>query len=392
MKMPLEGLKVLDLSRLLPGPFCSMILADMGAEVLKIENPRQADPFRTQAPLVNGEGSVFLMLNRNKRSMTLNLQTEQGRAIFKELVKESDVLLEQFRPGVMERLGLGYESVQAINPQIIYCSISGFGQYGPYRDKASHDINHISISGVLDALRPKEGPPVLPGVPIAGAMGGALWAANSILTALLGRERNGQGQYLDVSITDGLLTLHCFLGGAYLASGHMPKAGDSEITGAFAYYHIYETRDGRYLSLGAYEAKFWAAFCTLIGRPEYIDEQFAPRARQAEIIADLQATMKTKTLAQWMAELGGLDICLTPVQNMAETFSDPHFRDRQMVVDVDHRGQPGLPTIAYPVKFSATPAQVKWAPPHQGQHSREVLCGLGYSEEQIEGLERTGVI
>ncbi|MEQ8236392.1 MAG: CaiB/BaiF CoA-transferase family protein [Syntrophomonadaceae bacterium] len=392
MSMPLQGIRILDLSRLLPGPFCSMILADMGAEVLKVEPPDQIDPFRKVGPFVKDEGAAYMMLNRNKRSMTLNLGNEQGKAIFRELARNHDIILEQFRPGVVDRLGIGYEDIKKINPQIIYCSISGFGQDGPYRDMGSHDINHIGISGVLEALRPLNGPASIPRVPLGGAVGGALWAANAILTALVGRERNGSGQYLDVSITDGLLPLHCLFAGQYLDTGQAPRYNDSQVTGAYAYYNIYETADRRYLTLGAYESKFWSAFCQHIGHPEFSSEQFAPEARQREIIEVLQGIFKTRTLAEWTDELGALDLCLIPAKNLAEVFDDPHFRARNMVTEIEYADGSSLSTIAHPVKFSQAVAQVKYPPPAHGEHTGEVLRGLGYSEEQIEELQRSRVI
>lgn len=392
MNMPLQGIKVLDLSRMLPGPFCSMALADLGAEVLKIEDTRQGDPFRTNQSVFKNENAVFLMLNRNKRSMKLNLGTEQGKAIFMQMAAEYDVLLEGFRPGVMAKLGLDYEQVREVNPRLVYCSLTAYGQYGPYRDRASHDLNNLSLTGVLDAIGESGGPPVIPGVQIGGIGGGALWAAFSILAALLGREKTGAGQYLDAAIVDGLLPFHSMFAASYFDEGTVPRRGETEASGSCAYYNVYLTKDNRYVSLGAAEAKFWKSFCQGIGRPDLIAEQHAPEPRQAEIIAEVRAIMRTKTRAEWIELLEPLDVCFTPVNNIAEALDDPHIKAREMIQEMDHPLEGRIAMFAFPVKFSDTPAQLKCPPPLHGQHTGEVLQELGFSAADIEALHRLDVI
>jgi crotonobetainyl-CoA:carnitine CoA-transferase CaiB-like acyl-CoA transferase len=392
MNMPLEGIKVLDLSRLLPGPFCSMILGDMGAEVLKIEDTKQGDPFRTDQSVFKYEKTIFLMINRNKRSMKLNLGTERGKAIFMQLVAEYDVLLEGFRPGVMAKLGLDYEQVRRVNPRMVYCSLTAYGQYGPYRDRPGHDLNTISLSGVLDAIGVRNGPPVIPGVQIGGIGGGAMWAAIAILAVLLGRGKNGTGQYLDAAIVDGLLPFHSMFAASYFADGSVPRRGETEASGACAYYNVYPTRDGRYVSLGAAEAKFWNGFCQAIGRPDLIPEQHAPEPRQSEIITEVRAIMLSRSQSEWVELLEPLDICFTPVKNLEEALADPHIKAREMVREVDHPVEGCIPMLAFPVKFSETPARIKSPSPLYGQHTEEVLQDLGYSEAEIEELHRLDVI
>lgn len=392
MQMPLEGIKVLDLSRLLPGPFCSMILGDLGTEVLKIEDTKHGDPFRTDQSVFKYEKTVFLMINRNKRSMKLNLGTEQGQAIFRQLAAEYDVLLEGFRPGVMAKLGLDYEQLRQINPRLIYCSLTAYGQYGPYRDRPGHDLNTISLSGVLDAIGVRNGPPVIPGVQIGGIGGGAMWAAIAILAALMGRGKDGPGQYLDAAIVDGLLPFHSMFAAGYFAAGEVPRHGETEASGACAYYNVYLTQDGRYVSLGAAETKFWVGFCQAIGRPDLIAEQHAPEPRQSQIINEVRAIMRSRTQAEWVELLDPLDICFTPVNNLEEALADPQIQAREMVVEVDHPEEGRIPMVAFPVKFSVTPARIKSPPPLYGQHSEEVLTDLGYTQAQIEALHRLGVI
>ncbi|OPX84817.1 MAG: Formyl-coenzyme A transferase [Pelotomaculum sp. PtaB.Bin104] len=392
MTMPLKGIRVLDLSRLLPGPFCSMILADMGAEVLKIEDTDRGDYMRQTGTINKKESMYFLSLNRNKKSMKLNLKSEYGKEIFNKLVQQYDVILEQFRPGVMERLGLGYDDLKKINPKIIYCSLTGYGQYGPYRDMAGHDINYLSITGVLDSIGIRNGPPVIPGIQFADIAGGSLWAAIGILIAIVGRDRTGIGQFLDVAMSDGVLPFHSLFGASYFVNGQVPRRGETRQSGLYAFYNIYETKDGLYVSLGASESKFWSGFCTAIGRPDLSSEQHAPEPRQSEIINEVQRIIKTKTQAEWIESLKTMDICFTPVKNIGEALADPHVQSRKMVVEMDHPVEGKISTLAFPVKFSQTPARVSSPPPLYGEHTLDILKMLGYDDEQIKELQKFKVI
>ncbi|MGI6647532.1 MAG: CaiB/BaiF CoA transferase family protein [Bacillota bacterium] len=332
MALPLEGIRVLDLSQLLPGSLCTQILADLGADVLKIENTKGGDGFRWTPPLVKTLGSFFHVTNRNKRGMKLNLREPAGREIFLKLVPEADVLLDNFRPGGMRRMGLGYDDLKQINPRLIYCSLTGFGQDGPYRDRAAHDLNFLSISGILDLLGEKGGRPIVPAIQIAGAGGGSLNAALGILAALIRRERTGAGQYLDVAILDGLAPFLALTMSQYLADGQLTRRGESLVGGGYAFYNVYETADGKFLALGALEEKFWIEFCKAVGREDLIEEQFAPAPRQDELIEEVRAIIRQKTRQEWVDLLSQYDTCFSPVNNLEEALQDPQIQHRGLMV------------------------------------------------------------
>ncbi|EHL05851.1 CaiB/BaiF CoA transferase family protein [Desulfitobacterium hafniense] len=392
MAMLLQGIRVLDLSRLLPGPFCTMTLADMGAEVLKIEDTQGGDYMRTMGKPVVKETMEFLMHNRNKKSMRLNLKTNEGRNIFLQLVKDYDVILESFRPGVVEQLGVGYQDVREVNPNIIYCSLSGYGQNGPYRTMAGHDTNYLSIAGVLDSIGVRNGPPVMPGITIADIAGGSMWAIIGILAAIIGRRTIGRGEYIDVAMMDGVMPFLGLYAGDYFTGGGVPKRGETVTTGVDACCHIYATKDGRYVSLAAAEPKFWKGFCQGIGRPELAPLQYSPDPERAELIEEVSAIMKTKTQAEWTELLMPLDICFTPVKNLEEALADPQVQARNLTVDVEHPVEGTIRNFTFPVKFAENPAQIYSPPPLYGEHTVEVLKGIGYSEEQIKELEKQKVI
>lgn len=390
--MPLADLRILDLSRLLPGPLCSMILADMGAEVLKIEDTKLGDYMRTMGTIINKDSAEFLMLNRNKKSMKLNLQSDAGKEIFLQLAAEYDVILEGFRPGVMDRLGVGYEDVKKVNSKIIYCSLTGYGQSGPYKNMAGHDANYLSIAGVLDSIGIRDGSPVIPGVQIGDVGGGSLWAALAILIAWIDRKNNGRGQYLDVAMVDGLMPFLSLFASAYFVNGEIPKRGESGQSGGHACMTVYETKDGRYGCLAAAEPQFWSAFCHAVERPELISDQYAPLSRQLEMIGEIQAIMKTKTQTEWVDILLPLDACFTPIKNIGEAFEDPHIQARNMVLEIDHPVEGKIKTIAFPVKFSEISPQALLPPPSYGEHTLDVIKGLGYDDEHIEKIKQLKVI
>lgn len=390
--MLLDGIRVLDLSRLLPGPFCTMVLADMGAEVLKIEDIHTGDYMRKMGHIVHNDSIEFLMLNRNKKSMKLNLKTAKGKDIFMQLVKEYDVIIESFRPGVMAQLGLGYEDVKKVNPRIIYCSLTGYGQTGPYSNLAGHDTNYLSIAGVLDSIGLRDGPPVMPGIQIADLAGGALWATIAIMAAIIGREKEGKGQFIDVSMLDCVISFLGMFASSYLANGQIPHRGETIATGVDASCHIYETKDGRYVSLAAAEPKFWKGFCEAIGRPDLVPFQYSQEPKRSEIVEEISAIIKTKTQDEWTKLLMPLDICFTPVKNVVEAFNDPHVKARNMLVAIEHPVEGRIPNIAFPIKFSESSVQKYSPPPQYGEHTDEVLKSLGYSDDQIKELVRLKVI
>jgi crotonobetainyl-CoA:carnitine CoA-transferase CaiB-like acyl-CoA transferase len=376
MMTPLASLRMLDLSRQLPGPFCSTLLADLGMEVLVITNP--TDPF--------GMGIPFLA--RNKRSMTLNLKDPRGRDIFMRLAESADVLLEGFRPGVTKRLGIDYETLQAVNPRLIYCAITGYGQDGPYRDRVGHDVNYLGYAGVLNVIGEADRPPVIPGVQIADIGAGSLMAALGILSAVIARQQTGRGQMVDVAMLDGAVMWNAY--SVLLEQlGQRPERGKMQLTGRYPCYSVFETRDGRYVTVGAYEAHFWATLCRHFGREDFIEQQFSEAARE-EILEFFRAAFRKKTLAEWMAELGDKEICFGPVNTVDDMFADPQVRHRNMALYTDTPAGRSR-TVGAPIKLSDTPASLRTLPPLLGQDTDDVLRGLGLGE-QIAQLRESGVV
>jgi crotonobetainyl-CoA:carnitine CoA-transferase CaiB-like acyl-CoA transferase len=391
MTLPLDGLRVYDLSSLLPGSLCSQMLADLGADVLKFENPRGGDGFRKMPPLVKTLGSYFHIVNRNKRAMTLDLQDPAGRDIFLEMLPKADVLIDSFRPGGMERIGLAYDVLKEIHPRLIHCSLTGFGQDGPYRDRPSHDINLLGLSGILDLLGEKNGPPVSPGVQVAGA-GGGLNALIGILAALLGRERTGRGDYIDAALLDGLTPFLGLVMSTYLTTGILPKRGETFVGGGYAFYHVYQTGDGKYLALGCLEEKFWQGFCRAIGREDFIPDQFATGQQQETLIDEVKQIMRQKARQEWMDLLAEFETCVTPVNTLEEALQDPHIRQRGAWFRSHHPVDGEIGQQGFPLKFSNDQPGWRTHPPSFGEHTREVLSEMGYAEAAIDDLAARGII
>jgi crotonobetainyl-CoA:carnitine CoA-transferase CaiB-like acyl-CoA transferase len=376
----LSGITVIDLSRLLPGPYCSMILADHGARVIAVEDKRFL-----------ADGLFFNIINRNKEHISLNLKTEKGREIFYGLIAKADVLLEGFRPGVVDRLGVDYKSVRRANPKIIYCSITGYGQNGPFRDRVGHDANYLSYAGVLDLIGEKDRPPAIPGIQIADIAGGGMNAAIGILLALLARQHTGQGQYIDISMTDGMVG---FLPAALFfrqLTGQEPKRADGLLSHRYACYNTYETADGRYLSIGAVENRFWKQLCDTLGIPEYAPLQYDD-GRREEILQHLRQTFKQKTLDEWDAILADLDICWGKIQSTKEVLEDPLFLQRETVVEIEGKDGKKSKTLGVAVKLSETPGSVRTPPVDFGESTAAILEELGYTQEEIEALAAKEVI
>ncbi|MEI6313380.1 MAG: CaiB/BaiF CoA-transferase family protein [Syntrophus sp. (in: bacteria)] len=390
--LPLEGMQVLDLSQMLPGGLCTQILADLGADVIKIENPRGGDGFRSAPPLIGANGSFFHILNRNKKSMTLNIKTAVGRDIFRGMATTADVIIENARPGTMKEFGLAYEDIKGLNPKIIYCSLTGFGQTGPYRERPSHDINILAISGILDLLGEKGRPPIVPAIMISGAGGGGINAALGIMAALLRRERTGKGQYLDVSILDGLSPFLALMMSEYLATKKAPVRGESRLGGGHACYNIYETRDGKFIAIGCLEKKFWAELCRCLRREDLIDDLMSPLSRQTEMIQELKIIFLRKTREEWMMVLGQYDICFSPVNSLPEAMEDPQIKHRGMWFQTSHPADGDIPQQSFPVKFSQDQPVLMTPPPLLGEHTQEILQARGYDESAIESLRSNGVV
>lgn len=387
----LSGIRVLDLSRLLPGPYCSMMLGDLGAEIIKVEEPGRGDYIRYYLPKLKAESAFFLALNRNKRSMTLNLKSERGKKIFIDLVKNVDVVLESFRPGVMEKLGIGYKKLQKSNPKIIVCSISGYGQDGPYAEKAGHDINYLSIAGITGLTKTKDGKPVIPGIQIAD-IGGGMMAAYCILAAIIDREKTGKGQYIDISMTDAAMTWSTMYLGKYFADGKIPKPSSELLTGQFACYNIYKTKDGGYMSLGALEPQFWSAFCKAIGMEDMIPRQMDEGEKAEKLISEVKKVFLEHTKDEWIELLKDVDCCCEPVNSFDEMLSDPQIIHRKMICEIEHPKEGTIRQVNFPGKFSATPARVRLSPPALGQHTEEILKKLGETNKEIADLRKEKVI
>ena len=355
---PLDGIRVLDLSRLLPGGAATMLLANFGAEVIKIEQPEHGDYGRSLPPFLHGEGAVFHLVNRGKKSVALDLKDPRGQQAFLSLVPRADVVIESFRPGVMARLGLDYENLRPHNERLIYVAITGYGQNGRHRSSAGHDINYQALGGVLDVTGSEGGPPVVPGVQIADLAGGAMQAVIGVLLALAARERTGRGQLVDVSMLDGVAWLLPLLLAFYQATGELPERGAGVLTGRYACYRLYRCADGRWISVGALEPKFWAALCRALGCEQFVVGQFAEGEARLEMIAAFARIFETRSAAEWSDYLRPYDACVAPVCNVAEVMRDFGLGAGESVVTP---------------KLSATPGRLGGAPPRLGEHTREIL-------------------
>ncbi len=393
MTMALEGIKVLDLSRLAPGPYCSMLLADFGADVTLVE----AVP-GSSAKLGGGQrrsdsaerAAAYNALGRGKKSIALNLKEPEAREIFYKMADEADVVLEGFRPGVVSRLGVDYETLSKRNPRIIYCSLSGFGQTGPYSNLVGHDINYISVGGALGVTGRPGTPPAIPVNIVADFAGGGMHAALAICIAIIARERTGRGQNVDIAMSDGVMSLMTSAYSGYFSSGNVIRRGEFLLNGAVPWYNTYECSDGRWFSIGSIEPHFYAALNQVLGTTEYLERQ-----HDATVYPEMQekwaGIFKTKTADEWMAIMSQHDICAAPVMEMDRAVTDPHNTARGMVIEVDSPvGK--VKQIGIGAKLSDTPGEVRATSPLIGQHTDDVLEGLGYAKEAVATLKERGVV
>ena len=378
----LRGVKVLDLSRLLPGPFLTMVLADMGADVVKIEDPRVGDYLRAFPPSKGGVAGRYLAVNRGKRSLALDLKAPAQRDAFLAMVEQADVVVESFRPGVMDKLGLGYATLAARNPKIVVCSISGYGQTGPYAHRAGHDLDYIALAGVLAMGGEAGGAPVMPGVQIADLAGGALWSATAILGALLGRERTGRGAHLDISMTEGALALLAAELGNMDCGAH-PTRGAETLNGGLACYGVYRAGDGRWLAVGALEPKFWIALNTALGRKPLVAELVGTPAEQARVRAELAAIFATRPAGEWADLLAAHDCCVEVVVEPDELPEHALHVAREVFFAMD--GGPGVGEIRQ-VRTPVGAPEAPRHPPRLGEQSREVLAEYGFDAAAIDAL------
>jgi crotonobetainyl-CoA:carnitine CoA-transferase CaiB-like acyl-CoA transferase len=379
-KGALSDITVIDLSRLLPGPYCSMILADHGARVIAVES-RQ----------FFADGLFLNTVNRNKEHMTLDLKTDKGKEIFFRLIEKADVMMEGFRPGVVDRLGVDYESVRGVNPKIIYCAITGYGQDGPFRNRVGHDANYLSYSGILNLIGEPDRPPSIPGIQIADIAAGGMNAAIGILLALFARGKTGRGQYIDISMTDGMVGFLPTVLYFQQLTGQDPQRSDTILSHRYACYNTYETADGRFLSIGAVENRFWKRLCDHLDVPQYSTLQYDD-SRRKEILDFMRSTFRKKSLDEWDAELADLEICWGRVQTFSEVLDDPLFREREMFLELQGNAGEKQAAIGVPVKLSDTPGSVRKAAPDFGESTSSILKELGYSEKEIEKFAEMDVI
>ena len=379
--MPLTGIRILDLTRLLPGAYCTLLLADMGADVIKVEEPGAGDYMRWTPPLAGGQSALFNAINRNKRSVTLNLKADAGRDLLLRLVQGADVLVEGNRPGVMDRLGLGWEVVHARNPRLVMCSITGYGQDGPFASRAGHDLNYMATAGGLGLNGERDGPPVPPAVQVADIGGGGLQPAVAILGALVGVQRGGEGRWIDASMTDGAvswlaLALATHSGGETVARGHQ------RLSGRFACYRVYACKDGGYYSVAALEPKFWSALCSALERPDLVDLQYSD---DSVVHVALEEMFASRTRLEWQRRLSALDACCEPVLDIDEVPSHPQIAARRLI-ETHETGVEVRPAIRLSEGWRRRDA------PRLGEHSKEVLAELGIDDSALEELKMAGVI
>ena len=398
----LTNVKVLDFCRNAPGMFCTMILADLGADVLMVERPMTGDRAEYERA-VNGVSSPederrrasYNALQRNKRSIALNMKEPESREIFYSLAEDADVVVEGFRPGVMDRLGAGYSKISEINPRVVYCSVSGYGQDGPYANMAGHDLNYISLAGALSMIgNSEEDNPSIPLNLLADYAGGGLCGAVGILSALLARNTTGRGQFLDIAMTEGVMYMMAAVVSGFYERGHSPRRGSSRLNGGAPYYNVYRTKDGKYLSIAAIEPWFWVNLCQALGRDDLAGSQDAQGDARQELVQFLEQTFLTRTRDEWFEMLRDRSISVGKVYSLEEALADPHIAHRGMVVEVEAPDVPGgkVSQIGIPIHLSETPGLVRHVGPVTGQHTEEVLRALGYTGDQLSNLKQRKVV
>jgi crotonobetainyl-CoA:carnitine CoA-transferase CaiB-like acyl-CoA transferase len=388
----LENLKILDFTTLVPGPFATMMLADMGAEVLRVESPTRPDMLRSMPPFADGQSTAHGTLNRNKRSIALDLKNPEAVDIAKRLVMDYDIVIEQFRPGVMQRLGLGYEQLREINPKLIYCSVTGYGQTGPYRDRAGHDNNYLSISG-LNGYSGRDGDrtPIM-GMPVADIAGGSMHAVIGILAAVNQRHISGEGQQIDISMTDAMFSLNALFGSTYLGAGVEPTSGSMSLNGG-SFYDYYQTSDNRYLSIGSLEPQFFQVLCETLGDEQLLKlgNQQDSRAQQA-LREKLDQIIARKTLAEWQEIFKDKEACVEPVLTFAEACEYQDAAERDMIVEVKTPAGGSQRQIGSALKLSKSAPQYGTSGGAIGQNTTEILDGLGFDSDAIAALHSSGAV
>ncbi len=378
---PLQGVRVLDLTRLLPGGFATAMLADLGAEVIKVEQPGQGDYMRWDDPKIGEESAHNWTNDRNKKSIALNLKDQKAVEALKKLAETADVVFEGFRPGVVDRLGVGYEDIKKINSKIVYCSLTGYGQDGPLFKEPGHDLNYAARAGITSITGPKGGPPAQIGVQIADLGGGALMSLAGILSALYRAATTGEGDHVDIAMTDGAFAWTSIWMGDHFATGEIPKAGEMMLNGASPCYQVYECADGKYLTVAAVEEQFFAEVCRLVGRPELASTQF-----ESDRIPVWQEIFREKARDEWLKMFSGHDTCVGPVNDFEEAANDPQLNHREMIVELERPGHGTFRQVGSPIKLKEHPARVRTPSPGLGEHTVEILTEAGLSSEVIAAL------
>jgi len=382
----LPGIRVLDLTRYIPGPYCTMLLGDLGADVVKVEEPGMGDPARLVPPVVGDSGAVHAALNRNKRSIVVDIRKQEGAAVVRRLAARADVLIEAYRPGVLARRGLGAEALTAQNPRLVYCSLTGYGQDGPLAARAGHDIDYIALGGLLGAARDADGRPVPPAAQLADMVGGLL-ATIGILAALHARERTGRGQVVDVSMLEGVLALMTVPATRLLAGGSV----ENELTGTHACYNVYPCRDGRSVAVGALEPKFWQSLCSALGLPERTGRQWERGDGRRHTLEAVAVAFASRDRDDWLRDLAAADACVEPVLDLSEALDQPQVRARRAVVE-QRAGGASFRTVASPVRLGETPVTLRRPPPGLGEHTAEVLAEMDFTEEEIARMRAAEVV
>lgn len=395
METTLTGVRVLDLSMLPPGAFCCMILGDLGAEIVKVESHLLGDLTRQAPPHVGQESCYFMSVNRNKKSIALNLKRKEGREIALKLARTADVIIEGFRPGRVKRLGIAYGDIQPLNPDIVYCSLSGYGQEGPFRDRAGHDINYAALAGMLDVLTQPGEAVFVPGVQLAD-LAGALFAAIGILSALVARSLRGTGMYIDVSLFDSVLSLMTGSAATCMSADTPVERGQRYVLGTYPCYRVYETKDGRYMALGAAEAVFWADFCEAIGRKDLVPKRIPEGTERESVLSEIQRIFAGRTREEWMRFFADKNVCCEPVNTLEEALSAPQVTGRDMLWEIDHPTAGRLQQIGLPLRSGLSTSEglrrTASPPPLLGQHTVEILQSLGYDDDAIQQLRAKRVV
>ena len=390
---PLEDVRVLDLTRLLPGPLCTLYMADLGADVIKVEDPQLGDYARWIPPLAKHQSHAFLGLNRNKRSLSLDLKQKAGQDIFLQLVEKADVVIESFRPGVMDKIGLDFESLKAVNPALVYCSLTGFGQTGPYHQDPGHDINYLGYAGVLDQMGHKGENPALSNLQIADTAGGSLPALVAVVAALFKAKMKGRGRYIDSAMLDGTLSLNqVALAGLMSSPKNPPSRGEEFLSGGSPCYQVYETKDKKFMALGAMEKKFWENFCRTVKREDLISQHMLMGEKARPLYRELVSLFQSKTQNEWSEMFREVEACCTPVLTLKETLSDPHVNSREMLYEEDHPQEGRIPQWASPFKMSDFQFRLRNHAPAIGENTKEILLEEGLTEEEIQNLRSQNLI